>query len=44
MPFLGLQTFKYKYFSENSLQSNILNHLQTKVTPKNLHSCIFISI
>ena len=27
-------------FSENSLRSNILNHLQTKVTPTNPHSCI----
>ena len=43
MPFIGLQTFKVK-FSENSLWSNILNHLQTKVTPKNPHSCIFFSM
>ena len=27
------------FFSENSLWSNILNHLKTKVTPKNPHSC-----
>ena len=40
MPFIGLQTFEVK-FSENTLWSNILNHLQTKVTPKNPHSCIF---
>ena len=26
---------------ENSLESGILNHLQTKVTLKNPHSCIF---
>ena len=37
MLFTGLQTFKVK-FSENSLWSNILNHLQTKVTPKSPHS------
>ena len=42
MPFKGLQPFKVKLFSENSLWSNILNHLQTKVTPKNPHSCIFL--
>ena len=42
MPFTGLQTFKFK-FSENSLWSNILNYLQTKVTPRNPHSCIFFN-
>ena len=41
MPFIGLQAFKVKLFSENSLWSSILNHLQAKVTPKNPHSCIF---
>ena len=41
MPFLGSQTFKVKSFSENSLWSSNLNHLQTKVTPKNPDSCIF---
>ena len=44
MPFVGLQTFKVKLFSENLLWSNILNPLQTKATPKNPHSCIFFSI
>ena len=44
MSFIGLQTFKVMFFSENSLWSNILNHLQRKVTPTNPHSCIFISI
>ena len=44
MLFIGLQTFKVKLFPEDSLWSNILNHLQTKVTPKNPHSCIFVSI
>ena len=33
MPFVVLQTFKVKLFLENSLWSNILNHLQTKLTP-----------
>ena len=28
-----LQTFKVKLFLENSLWSNILNHLKTNVTP-----------
>ena len=41
MPFIGLQVFKVELFSENSLWSSILNHLQTKVTPKNPHSCFF---
>ena len=42
MPFIGSQTFRVK-FSENSLWSNILNYLQTKVTPRNPHSCIFFN-
>ena len=41
MPFIGLQAFKVKLFSKNSLCSSILNHLQTKVTLKNPNSCIF---
>ena len=41
IPFIGLQTFKVKLFSEKSLWGSILNYLQTKVTPKNPHSCIF---
>ena len=28
-------------FSENPLRSNVLNHLQTKVTPMNPYFCIF---
>ena len=44
MSFIGLQTFKVKLFSGKSLWSNILNYLQTKVTPKNPHSCIFFSM
>ena len=32
MPFIVWQTFKVKLFLENSLLSNILNHLKTKVT------------
>ena len=35
MPFIGLQTFKVKLFFENSLWSNILNHLKAKLTPEN---------
>ena len=41
MPFICLQTFKVKLFSENSLWSSILNPLQMEVTPKKPHSCIF---
>ena len=33
--------FQSLAFSENSLWDSILNHLQTKVTPNNPHSCIF---
>ena len=33
MPFIGLHTFKVKLFFENSLLSNILSHLKTKITP-----------
>ena len=40
MPFICLQIFEVK-FSENSLWSDISNHLQTKVTPNNSHSFIF---
>ena len=43
MPFLGLKTFKVKLFSENSLWSSILNHLQRKITPKNPHFCVFFN-
>ena len=32
---------KLSFFSETSLWSSILNHLQTKVTPKNPYSCNF---
>ena len=42
--FIGLQTFKVKLISENSLWHNILNHFQTKVTPKNPHSGISFSV
>ena len=38
--FIGVQTFKVKLFTENSLWNSTLNHLQTKVTPKNPNSCI----
>ena len=31
-------------FFENSLWVNVLNHLETKVTPKNPHACIFFSM
>ena len=41
MALICLQIFKIQLFSENSLWSKILNHLQTKVTPKNPHFCIF---
>ena len=34
IPFIGLQIFKVKLFFEDSLQSNTLNHLKTKVTPQ----------
>ena len=33
--------FQSLAFSENSLWGSILNHLQTKVTPNNPHSCNF---
>ena len=35
MPFIVLQTFKVKLLFENSLWTNILIHLKTKVTPWN---------
>ena len=41
IPFIGLQAFKVKLFSENSLWTSILNRLQKKVTLKNPHFCIF---
>ena len=36
MPFIVLQTFKIKFFLENLLWNNILNHLKTKLTLQNL--------
>ena len=44
MPFIGLQTFKVKLFTENSLWSSNLNHWQTKVSLMNPHFCISFSI
>ena len=41
MSFICLHTFKVQFFSKNSLWSNILNLLQTKVTPMNSHFFIF---
>ena len=41
MHFICLHTFKVQVFSENSLWSNILNLLQTKVTPMNPHFLFF---
>ena len=32
--FIGVQTFKVKLFTENSLWNSTLNHLQTKVAPR----------
>ena len=43
MLFTGLLTFKVKLFLK-TLWCSILNHLQSKVTSKNCHSCIFFSI